>query len=64
MRPGIVASAEKDLSSSIGILEGLLYGFGGVILIVMYSVTGCVDRAATPTTFSRTQGISARKMVD
>ena len=35
MRPCIVASAAKDLSSPVGILEGLSYGFGGVTLTVM-----------------------------
>ena len=59
MRPCIVASAAKELSPSVG----MGCGFGGVMLTVTYSVTGCVDRAAPLTPFSRTQGISAREMV-
>ena len=62
MSPGIVASSAGGSSSSVGILGGLLYRFEGVMLTVMYSVTGWVDRAAVPTPFPRTQGISARKM--
>jgi hypothetical protein len=46
----------------VGILGGLLYRFGDVMLTVRYRVTGCVDRAACPTSFSRTQGISVREM--
>jgi hypothetical protein len=63
MHPGIVASSAGESSFSIGILGRLLYRFRGVMLTVMYSVTGCVDRAASPTSFSRTQGISARENV-
>jgi hypothetical protein len=63
MRPGIVASSAGESTSSVGILGGLLYGFEGVILTVMYSVTGWVDRAVPPTPFPRTQGISAREML-
>jgi hypothetical protein len=63
MRPDIGASSagESESSPSVGI-GGLLCRFGGVTLTVMYSVTGCVDRAASPTSFLRTQGISAREM--
>jgi hypothetical protein len=60
MRSGIVASSAGESSSSVGIVGRLLSGFGIVMLTVMYSVTGCVDRAAFPPSFSRTQGISAR----
>jgi hypothetical protein len=62
MRPGIVASSAGELSFSIGMLGGPLYWFGGLMLTVMYSVTGCADRAASPPSFSRTQAISAREM--
>jgi hypothetical protein len=62
MRPGIVASSAGELSSLVGILGGLLYMFGSVMAIVMYSVTGRAGRAASPTLFLRTQGISAREM--
>jgi hypothetical protein len=62
MRPGIVASSAGESSPSVGILGGLLHGFGGVILTDMYSVTGCVDRADSRTSFSRAQGISTREM--
>ena len=62
MRPGIVASSAGESSSSVGIVGGLLYGFGGVMFTVMHSVTGCVDRAASSTSFSRKQRISAREM--
>jgi hypothetical protein len=62
MRSGIVASSAVELSSWVGMLGVLLYRFRGVMLTVMYSVTGCVDRAASPTSFSRTQGISVREM--
>ena len=62
MRPGIVTSLAGESSSSVGILGGLLYRFEGVMLTVMHSVTGWVDRAAPPTPFPRTQGISAREM--
>jgi hypothetical protein len=64
MRPGMVASSEGEWSSLVGIVGGLLYGFGGVILTVRCSVTGCVDRAraASPTSLSRIQGISTREM--
>ena len=64
MGPGIGAFSAGELSSAVGILGGLLYGFGGVMLIVMYSVTGRVDRAAFPASFSRTHGISAREMLN
>jgi len=43
---------------SVGIFGVLLGRFGGVILTVMWSETGCVDGAASPTSFLRTQGIS------
>ena len=33
-----------------------------VMLTVMYSMTGCVDRAASPPSFSRIQGISTREV--
>ena len=56
MRPGIV------VSSLVGILGRLSYRFEGVILIVMYNVTGSIDRAASPSSLSRTQGISTREM--
>jgi hypothetical protein len=62
MRPDIGASSAGESSPSVGILGGLLYRFGGVMLTVMYSVTGCVDRAASPTSFLRTQGISAHEI--
>ena len=62
MRPGIEGSSTRESSSLAGILCELLYRFGGVMLTVMYSVTGWVDRAVSPTSFSRTQGISAREM--
>jgi hypothetical protein len=62
MRPGIVTSSAGESSSSVGIHGGLLHRFGDVMLIVMYRVTGCVDRAASPRAFSRTQGISAGEM--
>jgi hypothetical protein len=62
MRPGIVAFSAGEWSSLVGILGGLLYRFGGVILTVMYNVTGWVDRVVPPTPLSRTQGISAREM--
>jgi hypothetical protein len=62
MRPGIVASSEGESSSSVCIHGGLLHKFGGVMLTVMYRVTGCVDRVASSTSFLRTQGISAREM--
>ena len=64
MCPGIVASSAGESSYFVGILRGLLYRFEGVTLIVMYSVTGWVDRAAPPTPFPRTQGISTREMFD
>jgi hypothetical protein len=64
MRPGIVASSTGESSYSVGILGGMLYRFEGVTLIVMYSVTGWFDRAAPPTPFPRTQGISTREMFD
>jgi hypothetical protein len=38
--------------------------FEDVMLIVMNSVTGWVDRAAPPPPFPRTQGISVREMFD
>ena len=59
MGPGVVASSAGESSPSVGILEELLYESGGVMLIVIYSVTVCVDR---PEAFSRTHGISAREM--
>ena len=61
MCPGIVASSAGELLSSVGILGGLLSRFGGVMLIVKYSVTGWVDGAACPPSLLRTQGISARE---
>jgi hypothetical protein len=64
MRSGIVASSAGELSYLVGILGGLLYRSRGVMLIVMYSVTGWVNRAAPTTPFPRTQGISAREMFD
>ncbi len=63
MRLGIVASSAEELSPSVGIHGGLLHRFGGVMLTVMYRVTGCIDRPASPTSFSRTQGISACEIV-
>ena len=60
MRLGIIASSVGESSYFIGIPAGLSFGFGAVMSIVMYSVTGCI--AASPTSFSRTQGISARVM--
>ena len=42
----------------------LLYRFGGVMLIVIYSVTGCVDRPASSPSISRTQGKSARELLN
>jgi hypothetical protein len=63
VRPGIVAFSVGTSTSLVGILGGLLlYRFGGAILTDMYSMTGCVDRAAPLTLFSRRQGISAREM--
>ncbi len=64
MRPGIVAPSAGESSSSVGILGGQLYRFGGVMLklTVMYRITDCVDRAVFPTSFLRTQGISAGEM--
>ena len=64
MRPGIVASSAEESSFFVGILGRLLYRLEDVMLIVMYSVTGWVDRAAPPTPFPRTQGISTREMFD
>ena len=46
----------------VGILGGLLYRVEGVMLTLMYSVTGRVERAVSPASFSRTQGISTREM--
>ena len=40
----------------------LLYRFGVVILTVMYSVTGWVDRAAFSMPFPRIHGISVHEM--
>jgi hypothetical protein len=62
MRPGIVASSAGELSSSVGIHGGLLHRFGGVMLSVMYKVASGVHRAASPLSFSRIEGISAREM--
>ena len=62
MRPGIVASSADELSSLVGILGRFLYRSGVVIFIVMYSVTGWVDRAAPPMLFPRIHGISAHEM--
>ena len=62
MRPGIVVSLAEELSLLNGILGELLYRFGAVMLAVMYKVTLCVDRVASPTSLSRTQGISACEM--
>ena len=62
MRPGVVASSARNSTSLVGILGGLSNRFGGVVLTVMYNVTGCVDRAASSTSFSRIQGISACEM--
>jgi hypothetical protein len=64
MRPSIVASSAGESSYLVGILGGLLYRFEDVMLIVMNSVTGWVDRAAPPPPFPRTQGISVREMFD
>jgi hypothetical protein len=60
MGPGIVASSAGESLLLVGILGGMLYRSGGVILTVRYSVTGCVDGAASPRSFSKTQGISTR----
>jgi hypothetical protein len=62
MRPGIVASSTGESSSSAGIHRGLLHRFEGVMLSIMYRVASGVDRAASPSSFSRIQGISAREM--
>jgi hypothetical protein len=64
MRPGMVDSSAGESSYLVGILGGLLYRLEDIMLIVMYSVTGWVDRAAPPTPFPRTQGISVREMID
>jgi hypothetical protein len=58
MCPWVVAISVGESSSLVGI-RGLLYRFVDVMLTVMYSVTGCVDSAASPRSFARTQGISA-----
>jgi len=50
------------VSVSVGWWCGKGKRSGGVMLTVMYSVTGCADRAASLTSFLRTQGMSARKM--
>ena len=47
MGPGVVVSSTREASPLVGMLGGLLYGPGGVMLIVIYSVTGCVDRPAS-----------------
>ena len=49
-------------SPAAGKLGRVLYRVGGVLvkLIVMWSVTVCINFAVSPTPFSRTQGISAR----
>ena len=60
MGPGVIVSSTGDSSPLVGILGRLLYGSGGVMLIVIYSVTGCVDGSAS---FVRTQGISACEML-
>lgn len=62
MHPGTVAFLVGEPSCPVGILGELLYRFGGVMLTVMYSVIGSVERAAAPPSFSRTQGISASGM--
>jgi hypothetical protein len=54
MCPGMGASSVGETSSSVDILVGPLYRFEGVMLTLMQRVTGWVDRAASPTTFSRT----------
>jgi len=46
MRPSIVASSAGVPSSSVGILGGLLYRFGGVMLTVM-----CSDRLRRPRSY-------------
>jgi hypothetical protein len=62
MRPSIVASSVGESSSSVGIHGGLLHRFGGVMLSVMYKVASGVHRVASPLSFSRIEGISAREM--
>ena len=64
MRPGMVFSSAGESSTLVGITGRLLYKFRfwRVMLTVIYRVTSCVGRAASPTSFSRTQGISAREM--
>ena len=61
MRPGMVVSSAGILTSSVGILETLLYRFGVVIFTDMYSVTGWVDSAAPPMLFPRIHGMSAHE---
>ena len=63
MRSGIVVvPLAEESSSSGGILGGLLYRFGGVMLTIMYSVTGWAEGGAPSAPFSRTQGKSTREM--